>query len=118
MFNEISKILKSIKKGVVIVENGEPSYVLIPFKDFANYQMQAGSKEDLEGVEFFSDEAGFKKNAVSRIDDVSLIQNLLDYESASEALENKGRKNEYDFSLVSGKNIIGDKEIRLEDLPF
>ena len=53
MFNEISKILKSIKKGVVIVENGEPSYVLIPFKDFKNYQIQASSKEDLEGVGIF-----------------------------------------------------------------
>lgn len=108
MFNEISKILKSVNKGVVIVENGEPAYVLIPFKDFKNYQARADLSENLEGVEFFGDEAGFKKNAVSRIDDVSLIQNLLDYESAS------GRN----FSLVNNKNILGDKEIRLEDLPF
>ena len=52
MFNEISKILKSIKKGVVIVENGEPSYVLIPFKDFKNYQIQASSKKILKEWNF------------------------------------------------------------------
>ena len=33
-FEEIKKILMKVKRGLVIIEDGSPSYVVLPFKDY------------------------------------------------------------------------------------
>jgi len=112
MFQEISKILKSIKKGVVIVEDGKPAYVLVPFDD---YNKQTGKEKDLEGVEFYGSEDACEHEKLFQslpIDDISPIQNMLDYEFTA----NKFKPENY--RAKKEELVLEGKDIHLEDLPF
>lgn len=108
MFDDIKKILQNVKRGVVIVENGKPSYVLLPFKDFES-SLSVGK------------ESGAYENSQEQqaIDDPSLIQKMVDYEVEMNS-KNISTLEEMNAVLDKSGQADGDqaKEINLEDLPF
>ena len=107
MLEEIQKILKQIKKGVVIVENGKPTYVLVPFDDYEN-ALPAGREAD-----------SYDNPPKQReMDDPSLIQKMIDYEVE---MNSKEASTLEEMNAMLDKGEAGDnraKEINLEDLPF
>lgn len=89
MFSEIKKILHTFKKGVILIEDGVPAFVIVPFDEYRKNMAPGAS---------------------SQIDDQSLIQKMiaLDAPDASAGEKKTGKG-------ISRENMRG---IRLEDLPF
>ena len=107
MLEDIQKILKQIKKGVVIVENGKPAYVLVPFDDYEK-ALPAG-----KGTDSYDDSPKQRE-----MDDPSLIQKMIDYEVEMNSREVSTLE---EMNAMLDKSESGDgraKEINLEDLPF
>ena len=108
MLNNIRKILEVSKRGIVIVENGKPSYVIIPFDEYERNE--------------FSDLRDSKERRDAVLEDVpyeinSEVQNILNKELEFNRKEN---------SIFNDLNLSDDiddikkdlREIKLEDLPF
>ncbi len=95
MLDDIKKILKVSQRGIVVMENGKPSYVIVPFEDYIE------STSD-NNKHFSSNAINTEKNSL--FDDDLLLNEKFDF----------------DFSENKNKDSIYDdlKEIKLEDLPF
>ena len=107
MLEDIQKILKNVKRGVVIVENGKPAYVLVPFDDYEK-ALPAGKESDSYG-------ASPKRQ---EMDDPGLIQKMIDYEVEMSSQEMSTLA---EMNAMLDRGEAGDnraKEINLEDLPF
>ena len=107
MLEDIQKILKQIKRGVVIVENGKPAYVLVPFDDYEK-ALPAG-----KGADSYDNSPRQRE-----MDDPSLIQKMIDYEVE---MNSKEASTLEEMNAMLDKGEAGDnraKEINLEDLPF
>ena len=91
MYDDISKILKSITKGVVVMEDGKPAYVVVPFEEYKE-SMKA---KKIEGVRMWADPRQ------QQLDDATVIQKLIDYDrgvSPQDILERRKKKS--DRSLI------------------
>ncbi|MBI5913688.1 hypothetical protein HY839_04600 [Candidatus Azambacteria bacterium] len=119
MFDDISKILQSITKGVVVMENGKPAYVVVPFQE---YQESVKAKK-IEGVRMWADPRQ------QQLDDASIIQKLIDYDtgavpqdiSGTEEAEIKALLNSLDREQEEERSLTVNSRgngIHLEDLPF
>ena len=107
MLEDIQKILKQIKRGVVIVENGKPAYVLVPFDDYEK-SLPAG-----RGADSYDDSPKQRE-----MDDPSLIQKMIDYEVEMNSREVSTLEEMNAMLDKSGASDNQAKEINLEDLPF
>ena len=119
MFDDISKILKSITKGVVVMEDGKPAYVVVPFEE---YQENMKAKK-IDSVRMWADPRQ------QQLDDASIIQKLIDYDtgtvpqdlSGMEEAEIKTLLNSLDREQEGKTSLTAqgrEKGIHLEDLPF
>lgn len=120
MFNDIAKILQSVKKGVVIVENGKPAYVVVPFQEYRESVKEGG----YGSVEMWSDARE------KQMDDIHMIQKMIDYESSMRTQGFSGGQEteirmmlnsleqEKGIGRESGRGDEEDRNIHLEDLPF
>lgn len=120
MFNDIQKILQSVKKGVVIVENGKPAYVVVPFQEYRESVKGGG----YESVEMWADARE------KQMDDIRMIQKMIDYESSMRTQGfSGGQETEIQMMLSSleaekeqgresRRRDEDDRNIHLEDLPF
>ncbi len=70
MLDEFKHIFKTLKKGIVVMENGKPSYVVVPFEEFERV-----ANEDEKSARF-----GPLRD-VSPIDDAGLIQKMIAQDS-------------------------------------
>lgn len=111
MLEDIKKILELSKRGIVVVENGKPSYVIVPFEDYSGKPTAIGEKK----ASYLLNE----KNKIESIED--LIEKELqetrtrmndEYDGEDELREIFKKETE----VESIKKDL--KEIRLEDLPF
>ncbi|MEK7520346.1 MAG: hypothetical protein AAB581_03865 [Patescibacteria group bacterium] len=116
MFHDIKKLLARVKRGIVIVEDGEPSFVVIPFEDFAE---RMRDDEGMHSRAFMRQRPHARRHP---IDDTSLIQKMIDYDATvrtqdftkeAEAMELLNRIDEEKES-GTGRHA----RINLEDLPF
>lgn len=120
MFNDIAKILQSVKKGVVIVEDGKPAYVVVPFEEY---------KESTKGGRYRSVEM-WSDAREKQMDDIRMIQKMIDYETSMRTQGfSGGQETEIQMMLNSLEQEKGqrreprrrdeeDRNIHLEDLPF
>lgn len=119
MFDDISKILKSITKGVVVMENGKPAYVVVPFEEYKE-SMKA---RKMEGVRMWADPRQ------QQLDDATIIQKMIDYDTGARSqnfsgtdeaeiktlLNSLDREQEHKGAYAADNQTSG---IHLEDLPF
>lgn len=119
MFDDISKILKSITKGVVVMEGGKPAYVVVPFEE---YQESVKAKK-IDSVRMWADPRQ------QQLDDATAIQKLIDYDmvvpqedlSGMEEAEIKTLLNSLDREQEDTRPLAAqgrENGIHLEDLPF
>ena len=119
MFNDISKILKSITKGVVVMEDGKPAYVVVPFEEYK----EAVKTRKMEGVRMWVDPRQ------QQLDDATIIQKMIEYDadsrpediSGTQEAEIKALLNTLDREQEHGKVLATNNQgdgIHLEDLPF
>ncbi|MCR4322979.1 MAG: hypothetical protein NUV61_02735 [Candidatus Azambacteria bacterium] len=120
MFDDISKILKSITKGVVVMENGKPAYVVVPFEEY----QETMKEKKIDGVRMWADPRQ------QQLDDASIIQKLINYDMSTASQEGlSGVEEEEIRALLSsldreqereGASMVNNPEngIHLEDLPF
>lgn len=113
MLDEIKKILQSLKKGVVVVENGKPSYVVVPFDEFEAMADERKGPPRLQAI-----------------DDASLIQKMIDAAPLSMAYDEEEKGGESaveDGEIKAVLNALDrekeerertPREVNLEDLPF
>ena len=119
MFDDISKILKSITKGVVVMENGKPAYMVVPFEEYK----ESMKTQKIEKVRMWADPRQ------QQLDDASVIQKLIDYdtetpqdlsgtedEEIKALLNSLDREQEQKEVCEAGNNRT--RGIHLEDLPF
>ncbi len=94
MLDNIKKILEVSQRGIVVMENGKPSYVIVPFEDY----IESAS----------SNKSHFSSDAIKNTKKESLFDD--------DVLLNE----KFDFNFSKNKDSIYDdlKEIKLEDLPF
>ncbi len=124
MINDLSKILKTLKKGILIVEDGRPSYVVLDFKDYIDtIKLQ---EEFLSNLSLPLPK-GIDKNQLSDDIDTDEINFLIENETKTTqrefpSLEEELTKNDdlrYEKQINSSKKDLEDlKEIKLSDLPF
>ena len=126
MFEDIKKLLKTLKRGIVVVENGRPSFVIVPFEE---YRQGVSS-----GEARVQDELSRGGERTQAIDDVSLIQRMIsasveseaaartDEETAEANAEIKEVLDSLDRERETGaaprRADEAPRTIRLEDLPF
>lgn len=112
MLEDIKKILEISKRGIVVVENGKPSFVVVPFEDYSGKSSTIEKKK----ASYFLEE----KSKIESIDD--LIEKELqetrariseEYNDEADELREIFKK---ETEIESIKKDL--KEIRLEDLPF
>lgn len=127
MLNDIQHILKTLKKGIVVVENGKPSYVVVPFEEFERV-----SGDGRRGLQ------------ASPMDDTGLIQKMIEQDLATSqshahsvgptensdeikaVLDALDRENEERADAPGSPEILTEtpadehepKKVNLEDLPF
>jgi len=122
MLNDIKKILEISKKGIVVVENGKPAYVIIPFDDYDNTDNFSGEQDRtsylLGNSGSLNNESEIRgdggQDAVQRI-----IEKELEFNRESETIAKEMEfedKFKFDYETESIKKDL--KEVRLEDLPF
>ncbi|OGD32131.1 hypothetical protein A3C91_03205 [Candidatus Azambacteria bacterium RIFCSPHIGHO2_02_FULL_52_12] len=123
MLEDIKKILASVKKGVVIMENGKPAYVLVPFEE---YQETVG-RGVMRTAAFYQETIGLSREAKPQpIDDASLIQKMIDYEmnigannvSRMEDMEIQSLLGKLDGAKRKEEKSASEQDINLGDLPF
>ncbi|MBI1755055.1 hypothetical protein HYR65_02110 [Candidatus Azambacteria bacterium] len=124
MFDEVKKILQTLKKGVVVMENGKPSYVVVPFEEFERVANENEKNARLSPL-----------REASPIDDASLIQKMIAHDSGAEnegsaageddagiksVLDALDREKEMRASAGSAQRPAeeGIRDMNLEDLPF
>lgn len=118
MFNDISKILKSITKGVVVMEDGKPAYVVVPFEEYKE-SMKA---KKIDEVRMWADPRQ------QQLDDATVIQKLIEYDTRVSPQDIVGAEEEVRSLLNSldreqeemapfAENTR-ERGIHLEDLPF
>ncbi|MBI3685277.1 hypothetical protein HY250_02630 [Candidatus Azambacteria bacterium] len=124
MFDEVKKILQTLKKGVVVMENGKPSYVVVPFEEFERVARENERMSRLSPL-----------REASPIDDASLIQKMIAHDSGAEnegsaageddagiksVLDALDREKEMRASAGSAQRPAeeGIRDMNLEDLPF
>lgn len=109
MLEDIKKILELSKRGIVVVENGKPSFVIVPFEDYSSAASIAGKKK----ANYLLSE----KNNIGNIEE--MIEKELQ-ESRDRILWENEEELKDIFSKEKEVDAIKKdlKEIRLEDLPF
>lgn len=119
MFDDIAKILKSITKGIVVMEGGKPAYVVVPFEEY----QESMKLNKSEGVRMWADPRQ------QQLDDATLIQKMIDYDAGAQSQDLSGteeaeiktllnsleREQEQKGALTAHNRADG---IHLEDLPF
>lgn len=86
MLDDIQHILKTLKKGIVVVESGKPSYVVIPFEEYQRVSGAGGNRfQPLRDA--------------SPIDDAGLIQKMIEQEQG-------------EFSANAAEPMVNDDEIK------
>lgn len=119
MYDDISKILKSITKGVVVMEDGKPAYVVVPFEEYKE-SMKA---KKIEGVRMWADPRQ------QQLDDATVIQKLIDYDMGASPHDCVGVEEEEVRVLLNSLDREQEEKtpftenarergIHLEDLPF
>lgn len=119
MFNDISKILKSITKGVVVMEDGKPAYVVVPFEEYKE-SMKA---KKIDEVRMWADPRQ------QQLDDATVIQKLIEYDRGVSPQDIVGAEEEEVRSLLNSLDLeqeertpfaenTRERGIHLEDLPF
>ncbi len=126
MLEDIKKILASVKKGVVIMEDGKPAYVLVPFQEYQETIQRKKISEETVYQERFSMR---QETRPQPIDDASFIQKMIDYEmnvgttqlSQVQEMEIQSLMSRFEGAKELQKNAQnGDRAnpLNLEDLPF
>ncbi len=119
MFDDISKILKSITKGVVVMENGKPAYVVVPFEEYT----ESMKTRKIEGVRMWADPRQ------QQLDDATVIQKMIDYDTGARPEDTMGMDEAEIKTLLNSLDREQDERspfaeqrrengIHLEDLPF
>ncbi len=127
MLEDIKKILETVKKGVIIIEDGKPAYVLVPFQEYQEVMEQKKVRATASYQDAFK--LGEKIDA-QPIDDASMIQKIIDYELNRDA-HAVSRTQEMEIQSLLGKlgTAQGEQEkgiekdtqsnsLNLGDLPF
>ena len=126
MLEDIKKILASVKKGVVIMEDGKPAYVLVPFQEY----QETVERKKLAGENIYQERFSLRQEMKSQpIDDASFIQKMIDYEmnvgtaqlSQVQEMEIQSLISRFDGAKEQEKNAQnGDRgnSLNLGDLPF
>ena len=125
MFDEIKKLLTVLKRGIVVVENGRPSFVIVPFEEY---------RQGISSGEARTQELSHGGERTQAIDDVSLIQRMIsasvenetvarmDEETAEANAEIKAVLDSLDRERETGavpqRADEASRTIHLEDLPF
>ncbi|MBI3671293.1 hypothetical protein HY249_00665 [Candidatus Azambacteria bacterium] len=118
MLDDIKKILEVSKRGIVVMENGKPSYVVVPFDDYARSLKTPESERILErDGRGFEDIGDFENYGMDSID--KMIEKELERERSENEPAKKGEFKErfrVDYEVERIKKDL--REVRLEDLPF
>ncbi len=123
MLEDIKKILASVKKGVVIVENGKPAYVLVPFEEY----QETIERGNMRTTNSYQETLGMRHEVKPQsIDDASLIQKMIDYEmnigansvSRMEEVEIQSLLGKLDGAKRKEEQSASEQNINLGDLPF
>ena len=125
MLDDIKKILEVSEKGIVIMEDGKPSYVVVPFSDYIKSTKNAKSvsvsnpskEEGNKLLDAIKEEGSFSYKVPS-IENV--FEDELSFDNKKTELLKDINKTEDVAANTGGldnqkKDI---REIRLEDLPF
>jgi len=100
MLENIKKILDAAKKGIVVMEDGKPSYVIMPFDDYVKDSGLPAPKKLIEKSDANDEEINSIIEKELYEDREYSIDEMLDYEDEDSDIK---------------KDI---REIKLEDLPF
>ncbi|MEK7452875.1 MAG: hypothetical protein AAB614_01435 [Patescibacteria group bacterium] len=122
MLDDIKKILEVSNRGIVVMEDGKPSYVVVPFDDYTKSLTESKNIHLLENKRKLSgDQTGRKNDSYdSNLDSIQrVIEKELEFsreeEARSREVEFKERfKIDYEIDRIK-KDL---REVRLEDLPF
>jgi PHD/YefM family antitoxin component YafN of YafNO toxin-antitoxin module len=121
MLDDIKKILEVSKKGIVIMEDGKPAYVVVPFEDYIENTKNAKSVSNREEgnhlLDTIKEEESFSQKIPS-------IENIFEDRLSFDNKKTVAQKSDIitDNTSVNTRELDGHKkdlrEIRLEDLPF
>jgi|GEM_PF-2735310 len=122
MLDDIKKILEISKKGIVIMEDGKPAYVVVPFEDYIENTKSAKKvSSDEEGnylLDTIREDEKIFDEMIPAMEDI--FEDELDIaEKEDVKLLNEVKK----ANIAKEKERVTDqkkdvREIRLEDLPF
>ncbi len=121
MLDDIKKILEVSKKGIVVMEDGKPAYVVVPFEDYIENTKNEKSISVREEGNHLLDAIKEKKSLDQKIPS---IENIFEDEVSFSDKKTVMQKNDImgdgaavdiEEPSVYKKDI---REIRLEDLPF
>lgn len=113
MLDEIKKILQSVKKGVVVVENGKPSYVVVPFDEFEAIADERKGPPRLQAI----DDASL----IQKMIDATPLSVVYDEEEKEDALGVEDEEIKAVLSALDRENEERERvprDVKLEDLPF
>ena len=123
MLEDIKKILASVNKGVVIMEDGKPAYVLVPFQEY----QETVQRKKLAGDTVYRERYSLHQEMKSQpIDDASFIQKMIDYEmnvgttqlSQVQEMEIQSLMSKFEGAKEFEKKPNKENSLNLEDLPF
>jgi len=109
MLEDIRKILEVSKRGIVVMEDGKPSYVVVPFTDY----IESTTEDRIEDKrsELLNDDVNEKVQ--------NIIENKFEFDVMKEEKTDKIDFLKRDREAYERDSIKKDlKEISLEDLPF
>ncbi len=123
MLDDIKKVLDVSKKGIVVMEDGKPSYVVVPFEDYTRNMKKTIESDylldDSDGFneDFFKKETEFHDNDIDAIHSVIEDELKINREKIVKSREIE-LKNQFEGYHEVEKIKKDLKEVKLEDLPF
>jgi PHD/YefM family antitoxin component YafN of YafNO toxin-antitoxin module len=116
-FNQLKKIIKDSGDKLIFMENGEPSFVMMPF---ARYQREITQEAEKDNDDLLQSEENFAGEDF--ITEENLIEEPIFLGPESSPQEVIARQKEQEESVANDnqKNQTpkSDAELSLEDLPF
>ncbi len=124
MLDDIKKILEISKKGIVIMEDGKPAYIVMSFSDFIENTKISNITSNAEKGDYLfeKEKEDISSERIPEIDNF-LRNNLNLGFKGSEGEKRNSSDIDASFDVERGlKNLSNQrkdmKEISLEDLPF
>lgn len=124
MLDDIKKVLDVSKKGIVVMEDGKPSYVVVPFEDYTRSMKKIFESDYLlDDVEKFNEKSLKKESESYNNNSMDSIHSIIEDELKL-SRENTARLRETELKDQFEGNYEVERikkdlrEVKLEDLPF